>query len=89
MSADSIEALVSRRETELNLNWGRENPALFVEAVAKFQEQHPVTDWKHHVDLGRNGFLTLIATRREKPFESVQAYLADDHLYLNEIGMGR
>lgn len=80
---------VSRAETSMYLSWGRENPALFVQSVERFQQDHPVTHWRHHIDLGLRGSVKLIAVRREQPFDSVQDYLAVDNLYLSEIGMGR
>lgn len=79
---------VSRTETEMNLVWARNNPELFVQAVEAFQNKTPVTHWRHTVDLGRKGFVTLIANRRPQPFDDVQAYLAEDNgnLFLREIG---
>lgn len=81
-------ASVTRSEKEMNFGWARANPALFVQSVMTFQAEFPVTDWQHHVDLSRNHFVTLIAVRRDKPFDSVTDYImADDSkLYLKETG---
>lgn len=76
----------SRTETEFNLNWARENPELFAQAVAAFQTKTPITDWKHFVDLSRQSFMVLIAVRRDKPFETVTDYVMEDKLYLTETG---
>jgi hypothetical protein len=81
--------LCTRTETEMSLVWGENHPALFVEAVKRFQDETPITHWRHHVDLGRKGFITLIASRRPQPFESVQDYLKDGGPFLQEIGMTR
>lgn len=78
---------VSRTETEFNLNWAKANPELFAQAVESFQSKTPITDWKHFVDLSRESFMTLIAVRRDQPFETVTDYvMADEHLYLRETG---
>lgn len=83
----------SRTESEFNLLWAENNPALFVSRIQEFQKDHPVTHWRHHVDLGRNGFITLIAVKRDTPFDTVQDYLKagrlDGELFLSEIGMAR
>lgn len=54
----------ARTETEMNLNWARENPSLFVNAVAEFQMMRPSEEWKHRIDLSRPQFVTLIAIRK-------------------------
>lgn len=77
---------VSRTETEFNLNWARENPELFAQAVAAFQTKTPITHWQHFVDLSRQSFMKLIAARRDKPFDSVTDYVMEDKLYLRETG---
>lgn len=77
----------TRTETEFNLNWARENPELFVQAVTAFQNKAPITEWKHFVDLSRKYVMTLIAVRRDEPFDHVTDYvMADGHLYLRETG---
>jgi hypothetical protein len=84
---------VSRTETEFNFVWAENNPELFAQGVKAFQTKTPITHWQHFVDLGRAGFITLIAVRRPQPFESVQDYLNHGRLqgetFLSEIGMGR
>lgn len=85
-AAEPIAENVTRTEIEMNFAWAEQVPHLFVQSVKEFQNKTPITHWRHHVDLGRKGFITLIATRREKPFDSVQDYLADDKLYLREVG---
>lgn len=54
----------ARTETEINLNWARENPSLFVDTVASFQNARPPEGWSHQIDLSRMGFVTLIANRK-------------------------
>lgn len=80
---------VSRAEKEMNFGWAQANPALFVQSVMGFQNEYPITDWRHHVDLSRNHFMKLIAVRRDKPFDSTTDYIMaeDSKLYLHEIGM--
>jgi len=83
---------VTRTETEMNKGWAEANPELFVRSVFDFQANTPVTHWRHFVDLGRPGYVTLIAVRRDKPFADRSAYLADgarDGLtFLKETGRG-
>lgn len=76
----------SRIETEMSLGWAQANPALFVASVKAFQTNHPITDWRHHVDLSREHMMTLIAVRRDKPFASVTDYVMHPSAYLNETG---
>lgn len=83
---EPISDSVSRSETEFNLNWAQANPELFVQAVQAFQKKAPITHWRHYVDLSRASFMTLIADRREKPFDSVTDYVMEDKLYLKETG---
>lgn len=54
----------SRTESEMNLNWAQENPALFVKTFVEFQDARPSTEWDHKIDLSRKGYATLIATRK-------------------------
>lgn len=77
---------VSRTETEFNLNWAKVNPELFADGVTAFQNKTPITHWQHFVDLSRKSFMTLIAVRRDKPFDSVTDYVMEDKLYLRETG---
>lgn len=77
---------ISRTEREMNFCWANNNPALFVQSVEEFQREHPITHWRHHVDLTRVGFIALIAVRRPEPFASVQEYLADGGPFLKEHG---
>lgn len=79
-------ANVTRTDREFNLNWAKANPALFVQSVADFQNETPITHWRHFVDLSRGSFVKLIAVRRDKPFDSVTDYVMDDKLYLRETG---
>ncbi len=81
---------VSRTEREVNFGWANNNPELFVATVKDFQKETPVTEWRHHIDLSRPGYVTLIATRRRKPFDNIKDYLAngssEGRTYLSEIG---
>lgn len=77
---------VSQTETEFNLGWADNNPELFAQAVRAFQTKTPITHWRHHVDLSREGFITLMAYRRAQPFNTVRDYLAVEKLYLKETG---
>lgn len=77
---------VSQTETEFSLVWAENHPELFAQSVKEFQKATPITHWRHNVYLGREGFVTLIANRRETPFDSVKDYLAEDGLYLKETG---
>lgn len=83
-------ASVSRTEREFNEGWAKANQALFANYVFAFQAETPITEWQHFVDLSRPGFMKLIAVRREKPFASIQEYLAagrvDGGTYLKEVG---
>jgi hypothetical protein len=85
-AAEPIADNVTRTETEFNLNWAHENPELFAQAVKAFQTKAPITHWAHHIDLSREQFMTLIAVRRDKPFDSVMDYVMADKLYLRETG---
>lgn len=85
-AAEPVRDNVTRIEIEMNLGWAQDVPHLFVQSIAEFQNKTPITHWRHYVDLGRNGFISLMAERREKPFDSVKDYLADDKRYLREIG---
>lgn len=76
----------SRVDTEMSLGWATANPALFVEAVKRFQDRHPIYEWKHHVDLSREHTMRLIAVRREVPFASTTDYVMDEKAYLRETG---
>ncbi len=71
---------VSRSETEMNRGWATANPELFSARVWRFQEEFPIDDWKHTMDMSRNGTIKLIAIRREVPYDV-------ERDYLNEIGM--
>lgn len=77
---------VTRTETEININWGKANPELYVQSVEAFQNKTPITHWQHFIDLSRKGFMKLIAVRRDKPFDSVTDYVMEDKLYLRETG---
>lgn len=77
---------VTQIEQEFNFVWAQNNPELFAQALREFQRKTPITHWRHRIDLSREGFLTLYAYRRPKPFGSVRDYLAVDKLYLREIG---
>lgn len=81
---------VTRTEREVNFAWATNHPELFVTTFKNFQDETPVTHWRHHIDLGRPGYVKLIATRRAKPFDSVKDYLvdgsSDGRTYLTEIG---
>lgn len=85
-AAEPVADNVSRIETEMNSGWAEQVPHLFVQSVFAFQKKTPITHWRHFVDLSREGYITIIAQRREKPFDSIKDYLADDKLYLRETG---
>lgn len=55
---------VAMVQSEYNFGWARENPELFAARVQNFQTQHPATEWNHHVNLDRSGFMELIAIRK-------------------------
>lgn len=77
---------VTRTEREMNLNWAKANPALFVQSFIDFQSETPITDWQHFVDLSRPAFIKLIAVRRKEPFNTVTDYVMADKVYLRETG---
>lgn len=81
--------LVSRVEVEMNLGWAEANPALFVDKVKGFKDDHPATHWQHHIDLTSGWKIKFIACRRETPFESDLHYVLDNDgaTYLTEVGM--
>jgi len=65
----AIGASTVRSEMEINLNWARENPKLFVEYIVDFQKDHPGADnpgdeWGYDLDLSREGFVVFIAWRK-------------------------
>lgn len=76
----------SRVSVTLNLHWARANPLLFIDRVAGFSEDCPVTEWTHWVDLSRDHTVVLIAVRRDVPFESVTDYVTHPTAYLLETG---
>lgn len=81
------EAIVSRSETSYYHSWAEANPALLAASIREFHAEHPIEQWSHRVDFSLSGSFKLIAIRREKPFASTAEYLADDRLYLKEIGL--
>jgi hypothetical protein len=86
-AAEPVAENVTRTETEMNFGWAQQVPHLFVKSIQSFQKKTPITHWRHFIDLSRDGFITLIAQRRETPFDSVTEYLADDKRYLREVGV--
>lgn len=64
-----MDANVSRVEVEMSLVWATKNPDLFLDAVAKFREDHQ--GWGVKVDTSRAGFITLAASRF--PVEEVES----------------
>lgn len=50
-------------EHEIDLNWAEQVPDLFTKAVVEFQNQYSTPDWKITIDMSRNRFVKLIATR--------------------------
>lgn len=85
-AAEPLPANVTQTETEFSLGWARANPELFAQAVESFQTKTPVTHWRHGIDLGRTGFLKLLAYRRPVPYASIMEHLDDGDTYLREIG---
>ena len=61
---DKYDVNVSRVETELMISWGVKSPSLFVNAVHRFQIDHPESGWSRTADVSRDGYLILIATRK-------------------------
>lgn len=55
---------VAMVQSEYNFGWARENPELFAALLQSFQTQHPATEWTHHINLDRTGFMELIAVRK-------------------------
>lgn len=55
--------MISRVEHEMNLNWADQFPDLFVKSISEFQQKYANTDWKITIDLSRNRYVKLIATR--------------------------
>lgn len=51
----------SHVSTEINLIWAKENPDLFLKAVADFRDQ--TEGWGQKIDISRAGFITLHAAR--------------------------
>ena len=51
----------SHVSTEINLIWAKENPDLFLKAVADFRDQ--TEGWGQKIDIDRTGFITLRASR--------------------------
>lgn len=78
---------VARVEREMNFNWGKANPDLFLQSVVDFSRDYPVTEWIHRVDLSKGYTIKLIAHRRRQPFDSVTDYVMDPTAYLTETGM--
>ena len=58
--------MITRSDIQMNLGWARNNPGLFVEKVIGFQEEFPVTDWRHEIDLSQKATVILTAHRREQ-----------------------
>lgn len=56
--------MISRVENEINLNWAEQNPESFVKSVLDFQKQYSNTEWKITVDLSRDKYMILTATRK-------------------------
>lgn len=61
---DTPSKYATRTESEMNLGWARENPALFVKTFAEYQEARPANEWDHKIDLSRTGYVTLRADRK-------------------------
>lgn len=55
--------MIARVEHEMNLNWAEQVPDLFTKAFIEFQNQYSTPDWKITIDMSRNRFVKLIATR--------------------------
>lgn len=51
----------SHVSTEINLIWAKENPDLFLKAVADFRDQ--TEGWGQKINIDRTGFITLHASR--------------------------
>ncbi len=54
---------ITRVESEANFTWAQNHPELFVRFVMRFQKRYPVDKWAHRIDLSREHYITLIATR--------------------------
>jgi len=52
---------VTAFSTEINLIWAKENPDLFLKAVADFRDQ--TEGWGQKINIDRTGFITLHASR--------------------------
>lgn len=58
----------SHVSTEINLIWAKENPDLFLKAVADFRDQ--TEGWGQKINIERTGFITLHASRHPDYSES-------------------
>lgn len=70
---------VTRTSTQMYHSWAEANPKAFADAVIQFHRDHPVEDWRHHIDLSLKFQITLHAVRRAEPFDA-------DRDFLKEIG---
>jgi hypothetical protein len=75
-----VDAMCTRTDTEMNFNWAKQHPELFVASFIEFQKKYPTKDWKHHISFDREGYVSIIANRRTKPYNPETDYLP-------EIGM--
>jgi len=77
-----------RTEVEFNWVWAIANPELFANRLKRFQEEHPITHWRHSLDMSLSGSVKVIANRRTTPFLDVAEYLhhQDGKLFLKETG---
>jgi hypothetical protein len=75
-----IDKHATRVEHECNLGWATTNPDLMVKSLVEFQTNHPIAEWRHHIDLSHVGYVTLIAHRRTQAYDASRDFL-------KEIGM--
>lgn len=59
------DAKVVRVEAELSMEWTRQHPDLFRDAVVKFLTNHPAKDWNVTAKMTSRSYL-FVADRREK-----------------------
>lgn len=72
-----VDCYISQVVREMNKVWSENNPALFIEKVWSFQEEYPIEEWRHCVDLSRKGFIKLIAWKRSEPWDLERDYLKE------------